>query len=503
MFAKPSTKLFTTLKAILGLVVAFLIWNHVDVREKDSPQNPFVVTSAAASRMDMSWPPLLQYLGEYLEFAKFGASDSQISDHFGKSVAVSGGTAVVGSWSEDGGPGDPNPDAGAVYVFESNNTGLGGWNETARLGASDAQAADYFGWSVAMSGDTVVVGAFGEDGGTGDPLDDAGAAYIFERDYGGPNNWGQVKKLAGSDVGEGYRFGLSVSISGNTIVVGATGAPAVPGSPSPIGGAVYIFERDMGGPGNWGEAGRLVASDSQDADYFGGSVAIDADTIVVGAELVDLGSPSSQVDAGAAYIFERDLGGPGNWGEAAKLIAWDNSTKDYFGASVSINGNTVVVGADSEDGGVGDPLPQAGAAYVFERDLGGTGNWGYLTKLVAWDAQAMDYYGSSVAISGDAIVIGAPFEDGGPGDPIYGVGAVYIYERDIGGIGNWGESAKLLSSDGQIGDEFGASVAIQAGIVLIGAIGEAAGPGDPMPGAGAVYLFKHLEGVLFLPIILR
>lgn len=460
---------------------------------------------------------LVDLRGNYQEIAKLYASDAQAGDRFGTSIAVSADTLVVGAYLEDGGTGDPITDAGAVYVFKRDPDQSGKWVEVARLSASDAQSGDLFGNSVAISGDTIVVGAVNEDG-DGDPWSDAGAAYVFERDLGGPGNWGQSAKLTAGDAQPGYRFGGAVAIEGDTIVAGATGAEAIPGNPFPISGAAYVFERDLGGPGSWGEAARLIASDAQDGDGLGASVDISGDTIVAGAWLKDAVTenfwltsgqqspkdvPGGFGNQGAAYVFERDLGGPEIWGEASKLVSFDAQDMDIFGVSVTIDGDTIVVGSDSEDGGPGNPMPDSGAAYVFERDE--MGSWSVVTKLVAGDAQEMDHFGNSVTIYGEIIVVGAPLEDGGPGDPVNGVGAAYLFKRDEGGPENWGEIDKLLSSDGQEFDSFGSwgSIAISNDFIVIGADGEDGGTGDPLPNTGAAYVFMVGENKIFMPIVLK
>lgn len=164
--------------------------------------------------------------------------------------------------------------------------------EIAVLSASDAEPEDYFGGSLAISGDTIVVGVMDKDG---DGIN-RGAAYVYQRNQGGIDNWGEVIKLTASDMADEDHFG-TVAISGDTIVVGARGEDSM-GSD---GGAVYIFERNAGGQDNWGEVIKLTASDAEDYDYFG-SAAISGDTIVVGAMYED----GDGTDRGAAYVYERD-----------------------------------------------------------------------------------------------------------------------------------------------------------------------------------------------------
>ncbi len=400
----------------------------------------------------------------FREVKKLTASDAQRIDFFGYSVAVSGDTAVVGAYLQDAG----GNNAGAAYVFRQSQGGTGNWGEVTKLTASDVQASDRFGRRVAISGDTAIVGSFWEDAaGT-----DAGAAYVFRRDEGGADNWGEVIKLTASDAQTNDRFAVSVAISGDTAVVGAVledtgGADA---------GAVYVFQRDEGGADNWGEVTKLIASDSQTNDRFGGSVAISVDTIIVGAHHAVSGGSFT----GAAYVFQRDKGGVDNWGEVKKLTASDAERGDLFGGSVAISGDSAVVGACCEDSGGS----AAGAAYVFRRDHGSADNWGEVQKLTASDAEPGAFLGESVTISGDAAVVGAYGQDAAGMD----AGAAYVFRRDQGGANNWGEMNKLTASDVDAGDDYGMSVAISGDIAVVGAnYGDAR-----IHNAGAAYVFDLL-----------
>ena len=223
-------------------------------------------------------------------------------------------------------------------------------NEVKKLTASDAQANDLFGRSVAVSGDTAVVGALRED--AGGSL--AGAGYVFHRDQGGTGNWGEVKKITASDAQAEDRFGVSVAVSGDTAVVGAW----LEDAGGTDAGAAYVFHRDQGGAGNWGEVKKLTASDAHDGDGFGNSTAVSGDTVVVGAIWEDAGGSF----AGAAYVFQRNEGGADNWGEVRKLTASDVQAVDNFGGSVAVSGDTAIVSATFEDAG-GE---HASAAYVFD-----------------------------------------------------------------------------------------------------------------------------------------
>jgi hypothetical protein len=362
----------------------------------------------------------------------------------------------------------------------------------AKLTASDAQADDQFGHSVSISGDTVVVGAPREEGGPGDPLPVAGAAYVFGRDQGGTNNWGEVVKLTAGDAQDIQNFGVSVSISGDTIVVGANWK-----------NAAYVFGRDEGGADNWGEVAKITASDAQAGDEFGGSVSISGDALVVGALGKDVRSSDPPTDDGAAYVFGRDEGGTNNWGEVARLTASDAQTAAFFGGSVSISADTLVVGAWGEDGSGG--WIDVGAAYVFGRHQGGADNWGEVTKLTVSDAQHYDNFGNSVSVSGDTIAVGAWGKDFRSSDPTSDDGAAYLFGRDEGGADAWGEVSKLTASDAQYQDRLAISVSINKDTIIAGAIYEDGGPGDPISDTGAAYVFEQrsLDHSVYLPLVLQ
>ena len=281
------------------------------------------------------------------EVVKLTASTPESSAQFGYSVGIDGDYAVVGALYEDGG--GLAIDRGAVYIYGRNEGGADTWGEVARLTASDAEDSDYFGSSVAIHGDCVIVGAHYEDG----LGSDRGAAYIFDRNQGGQDNWGEVKKLIASDASDTDRFGISVGISGDYAVVGTT----YKDDGGSNRGAAYIYGRDEGGADNWGEVVRLTASDAEDSDYFGCSVSIDGDYVLIGALYED----GEGVNYGAAYIYGRNSGGQDNWGEMMKLTASDAENGDQFGLSVSIDGDYALVGATFEDDGGSD----SGAVYIF------------------------------------------------------------------------------------------------------------------------------------------
>ncbi|MEO7433558.1 MAG: FG-GAP repeat protein, partial [Dokdonella sp.] len=306
--------------------------------------------------------------------------------------------------------------------------------QLAYLKGSTTDAGDLFGNSVAIAGDTVVVGAPREDsnaiGVNGNQSDnsatDSGAAYVFVRD--GAGNWSQQAYLKAGNTGAGDLFGKTVAISADTIVIGASleasDANGIDGNPNDNSasqaGAAYVFVRD--GAGHWAQQAYLKSSNSDSGDFFGSSVAIAGNIVVVGA----VGEASSatgvngnQTDnsaifAGAAYVFVRT--GSGIWSQQAYLKASNTGQLDLFGSSVAIAGDTVIIGAEREDstatgvdGNQSDnSAAEAGAAYVFVRD--GAAHWSQDAYLKSSNTGAGDLFGKSVAISGDTAVIGASLE---------------------------------------------------------------------------------------------
>jgi len=361
------------------------------------------------------------------EQSKLTASDDAAGDMFGVSVAISGDTMVAGAPNDN----DAGSDSGSAYVFVRSGTS---WSQQAKLTASDGAADDMFGNSVAISGDTVVVGApYDNDGGS-----DSGSAYIFVRTG---STWTEQTKLTASDAVAGDMFGASVAIGGNTTVVGAYGDDDA-GS---LSGSAYVFVRSGS---IWSQQDKLTASDAAGFDYFGSSVAISGDTAIVGAYSDD----DAGAGSGSAYVFVRNVS---TWTQQDKLTASDAAIGDEFGTSVAISGDTVAVGAPNDNDGGSD----SGSAYVFVRS---DSIWTQQTKLTASDDAADDMFGVSVAISGDSVVIGAYGND----DAGSLSGSAYVFMRSSN---SWSQQAKLTASDSAAGDMFGNSVAISSNTGVVGA----------------------------------
>lgn len=293
-----------------------------------------------------------------------------------------------------------------VYLLSRN--ALGTWTVFKKLFPTNPTPLNSFGSAVAISGNMLVVGdvtASLDTDGDGSLEQNIGAAYIFERNQGGPDNWGEVKTLLPSDGGFGSFFGSSVTISGDVVVVGTLGRQE----------QVYVFGRNQGGTNQWGEIKKLVASDGAGFDTFGQSVALSGDTLVVGAprKSVDTNNDGTdELNVGAAYVFQKDQGGTDNWGEVKKLTARDGATDDFFGNAVAISDDVTVVGALFEDHDTTkDAVDEldADAAYVFERNEGGSNTWGETKKLLASDGvgepQGPVIFGTPRDLFGNAVAV--------------------------------------------------------------------------------------------------
>ena len=355
--------------------------------------------------------------GEWSDVAILRAADGQSVDYFGYTVDVSGGVVVVGAINEDGGPSDPLNGSGAAYIFEIDADDI--WRETALLRASNAQASDTFGYSVSIDGDILAVSALSEDG-PGDLVSNAGAVYVFERQSDG--SWLETAILRSSESQAGDQFGLDVAVDGDRILVSAPAEDGGVGDPLTAAGAAYLFEKQTSG--SWLETALLRAPDAQASDTFGQRIALEGDWILISAHLEDGGLGNPLTDAGAVYVFERQTNGA--WLQSAVLRSSDLSSSDWFGFRVSLSAPYAVVGAPHEDGGTGDPAADSGAVYVFEFDPV-AGTWSEISVIRASDGLAGDQFGRSVANFGAELVLGAPYQDGPSAAPVTDTGSVYFY----------------------------------------------------------------------------
>lgn len=373
---------------------------------------------------------------------KVTASDGATSDSFGYSVALDGTTAAVGAQAATVGD---NIGQGAAYVFTRTN---GVWTEAEKLTASDGAAYDSFGNGVALSGTTVIVGApnASVNGNTGQ-----GAAYVFTQSGG---NWSQTQKLLATDGAASNEFGTSVSVQGDTALIGAIQLLHGPG-------AAYIF---VNSAGTWTQTAKLTASGGSGA--FGDAVRLDGNNALIGAQLTGVGG---NMDQGAAFVFTNQ---GGTWNQSGVLVANDGGRFDSLGSSVALEGSTALVGAP----GATVNGAQRGAAYIFTESNGG---WNQAQKLTASDGEDLDDFGSSVALSGETALIGAAqyYSDG--------TGKMYVFRHSNN---TWTQDTELLASDGSTDDEFGWAAALDGSTALIGAWGATI---HDNIGQGAAYFYTE------------
>ncbi len=370
-------------------------------------------------------------------------------DWFGMAVAGSGDTAVIGSPVRSS-----ERKKGSAYVYERAGSD---WTGPFRLRAPSGSRGDQFGKSVAIDGDTIVVGAPADDDGGAN----GGAAYVFERESGG---WALTQQLLSADVSPGDALGISVAVSGDTIVVGSL----TPGA--------YVFRR---GEDGWTEEATLVGSSlrTQDAAF---SVAVDGGTVAVGstAAVGDL------LRSGAAFVFVRSAGaraGRATWRETTRLISPSERPDERFGSSVSVRKRTLVVGASGES----RPTELQGRAFVYRKKAR---KWTLATTLTGDGSTdgSTDYFGLSVATNGKQVVVGAPWEDVGGDDN----GATYLFKRRGSG---WVRRDKLLSTfpNSEVSEFLGWSVAFANKTILVGGYGAfAQGHGKACGGCGGAIAYR-------------
>jgi hypothetical protein len=360
---------------------------------------------------------------------------------FGSAVALSGNTMVTGAPYEDG---DVFA-AGAAYVFVNTN---GTWVQQARLVSPQPMEFEFFAGAVAISGDTIVIGSFG------DPETQAGAAYVFVRSG---ETWSLAQELAPSDPELYQLFGYSVAVSADTIAVSAFSSAS---ASTPYAGAVYVFGRNGG---VWAEQQKITAAIPVAGELLGSSIALDGQWIVAGA-------PYADDFAGAVYVFER---GGSAWTQKARLSAAVPFQGAAMGSSVAISGNTVIAGAPNE--WIND-LEDAGSAHVFAFD----GAAWFSAKLVASDPLPDRCFGRSVAIHDDVAVVGAD----GERDmfDVFTTRGAYVFTR---GNNGWVETQRLVPANASPNTRhyFGASVAMSGNRI---AVGDRTG----FPIDSAVYVFE-------------
>jgi gliding motility-associated-like protein len=407
----------------------------------------------------------------FIEVNKLTALDRAISDRMGMyALAIEGNIAFVGAKLEDDDANGNNPktDAGSVYIYQRDNTG--NWSQIQKIVASDREVNDQFGISVSISGNYAVIGTrYGE----GDSLNTnfqphTGSAYIFERQ---PNGlWLEKQEIVSINGMRHDDFGSSVSISGGYIIIGARGNSFDLNQSAHLSysGAAYIFEQNTSG--YWVQKQKLISPHREYHGYYGGSVSISGNYIVIGNNYYSN-------NQNGVYLVERI--GNGLWINKQQLTPSSNQINNAYGTSVSISGNYLIISAQIN----------YGAAYIFKKD--NQGNWAETQKIIASDAYEYGYFGNSVSISGNRAIVGSfgQVSNSLGIDSLNKAGAAYIFQLNTNG--QWVEQQKIVASDRNPNDEFGFTVAISDEYAIVGSMNDLDNfGGNTLFNAGAAYVFE-------------
>jgi VCBS repeat-containing protein len=381
----------------------------------------------------------------------FGGAEN--AEGFGASVGTGRDWIAVGApWSNADGI-----SGGAVTVYGRNAGGPGQWDEVLNLLSPDATGDDEFGYSVAMSGEYLFVGAPGHN--------NTGAAYLFEWNMGGTNTWDLVKKITGSDTGNGDRFGTSVAMDDGRIAVGAVNADYT-GANS---GAVYLFARDAGETNQWEQTQQIGPSDSAATAGFGHVVRLDGSRLAVSAPQYSEIRPNG----GAVYALEHSGAVTGQWEHVQLLFGDVEGENDEFGYAMDLDEDVIVVGAPIDSNGNSG----YGAAYVFVHTGATNGPWMQSRRIERPVNTSGEMFGASVSVDQDLVVIGAPGVGNQQGSD---VGEARVYYRHEGGTNQWGFIDLLLPPDDGLDGYFGYAMDLNGftlGVTSFGNPGRAVYPG--------------------------
>ncbi|MBC7776878.1 MAG: HYR domain-containing protein [Phycisphaerae bacterium] len=379
---------------------------------------------------------------DWTALVKRFASDGVAAEEYGISVDIDGDYAIVGSNQKN----DNGQNVGSAYILFRDKSGANKWGQLVEIFPPASSPGDQFGASVAISGGIAAIGAPQFD----DQFGNQGVVFIFRQNANNPAQWDFVKILQTNDPASADNFGASVALDGDRLLAGAPFSDAS-GNNS---GAAYMFYRNLGGADNWGQQAKLLATTGAADDNMGGSVALDGDYAIVGANGVD----GLFQNAGAAYIFGRNTAGLDAWGQVVRIRANQTGQNDNFGASVGISGPWAIVGADRNDLKGTD----AGAAFIFYKNRNGINNsWGQSQILLNNNGQAGDRLGSGVGIDEPYAVVASK------GDNPFGAGSGggFVYLLDVN---TWVQVDQLTDGGGDDDDALGSSAAISGRNIILG-----------------------------------
>lgn len=402
---------------------------------------------------------ILDYDGStWIESQIIVPNDLASAIRFGIAVSLQGDRALIGDLFD----GENGHQSGAAYIYELTN---GSWIQIQKILASDGGASDEFGVSVSLSVDRALIGATNYD----DTINgtNSGAAYVF--DYDG-SNWLQSAILTATAGSSNDQLGVSVSLDSNKALVGTSQYDDDDNGINT--GATYLFELDTG---VWSQTKQFIASDGVDDDKFGVSVSLSGNRVAIGASQTDENFSNS----GSVYIYDFDEDSE-IWTET-KLTANDAATANRFGVSVSLKGDRFIAGARDGAGNVSF----SGSAYIFDLE-NGNNTWSQ-TEIFSSDGASGDGFSSAVALSGDRVLIGAQFDDDNGNQS----GSAYVFDLD----GIWQQSQKL-TTQGAVDDNFGYALSLDGDRALIGAPFD----NDNSSNTGAAYIFDYINGGWSQPI---
>ena len=406
---------------------------------------------------------------------------------FGISVSVSGDTVAVGAPYASG-----RDSHGAVYLFSASEDETPTVDDRIVLSSPRSVEGDGFGYSVSISGETIVVGAPWERDEELHEWLRFGAAYVFTKPSGGWVSTSDAARLTSPNALSEYSFGTSVAISVDTIVVGRDSGYSTSGS-------AYVFTKPSGGWADLSEAAKLTASDGSDYDMFGQSVAINGDTVIVGAFLANL--EADEEDFGAAYVYTKPSNGWADATETVKLVAPDGVEGREFGRSLSLDGDTLVVGAPfsgyyspfpiyRQAREAEDKTPYLGAVYVYSMANADWADSPSPVKITSPDGFPWTRFGWSVSVDGDAIAVGEPRNRSvsePDGYPDITSGSAYVFVKPTEGWSSGSEYRELPMPDGMRYDHYGSSVFVSGDMVVVGALED---DNENGRSAGSAFLFE-------------
>ena len=370
--------------------------------------------------------------------------------------------------------------SGVVVVFERNQGGAGNWGVSKVIPNPNNVSMDYFGKDIVLQGTTLAVGMPGYDPG----VTDVGSVYIYERNQGGAGNWGLRQTILKDNiVGTDWAFqlGYSLALEGDRLAVSAPYRPSH-GYP----GRVYFYERDPEGDGTWSFA-EMVADESGSSDFgFGINIALQNDILAVGA-------PRTNWNQGSVQLFQHGLVTPDNWSYVT-TVTGNEDYSGFFGQELALQGNTLAVGAPGFQHRFGDiAISYGGAAYIFERNQGGSNQWGLVKQFMDEEREFVDIYlGFAIGLQDDLLLVGYPFKDvlTSSSDTLQrNRGSLYLYDRSTSNPYQWGPTTPLLNGDGDADDYFGVALAIDGKTLAV-------------IGQGSVYIYeRQILYNSYLPLI--